>query len=66
MKVSAQGQGACARHIYGLPPDRLQKVFPSGQPKDLALVLAQRPSDLSYGRQRARADAAPLPPKPGC
>ncbi len=24
--------------IYGLPPDRLQKVFPSVQPKDLALV----------------------------
>ncbi len=26
------------RRIYGLPPDRLQKVFPSVQPKDLALV----------------------------
>jgi uncharacterized protein (DUF1501 family) len=26
------------RHIYALQPDRLAKVFPSVQPKDLALV----------------------------
>jgi uncharacterized protein (DUF1501 family) len=30
--------GGVFHHIYGLPPDRLQKVFPSVQPKDLALV----------------------------
>jgi uncharacterized protein (DUF1501 family) len=26
------------RRIYGLPPDRLQKVFPDAQPKDLGIV----------------------------
>jgi uncharacterized protein (DUF1501 family) len=30
--------GGVFHHIYGLQPDRLQKVFPSVQPKDLALV----------------------------
>jgi uncharacterized protein (DUF1501 family) len=30
--------GGLFRRIYGLPADRLQKVFPAVQPKDLALV----------------------------
>jgi uncharacterized protein (DUF1501 family) len=30
--------GGVFHHIYGLQPDRLQKVFPAVQPKDLALV----------------------------
>jgi uncharacterized protein (DUF1501 family) len=30
--------GGIFHHIYGLPPDRLQKIFPSVQPKDLTLV----------------------------
>jgi len=30
--------GGVFRHIYGLQADRLQKVFPAVQPKDLALV----------------------------
>jgi uncharacterized protein (DUF1501 family) len=30
--------GGMFRRIYGLQPDRLQKIFPSVQPKDLTLV----------------------------
>jgi uncharacterized protein (DUF1501 family) len=30
--------GGLFRRIYGLPADRLQKIFPAVQPKDLALV----------------------------
>jgi uncharacterized protein (DUF1501 family) len=30
--------GGVFHHIYGLQADRLQKVFPAVQPKDLALV----------------------------
>ena len=30
--------GGIFHHIYGLTPDRLQKIFPSVQPKELALV----------------------------
>jgi hypothetical protein len=30
--------GGIFHRVYGLQPDRLQKVFPSVQPKDLALV----------------------------
>jgi len=30
--------GGIFHHIYGLTPDRLQKIFPAVQPKDLALV----------------------------